>query len=167
MTHKSSRIVPVGINAKPVVLLSVAGLVMCGFNAFGIFWDRFINFYDNVAFYDEAGRKGFYEDVKMEPLTSFNANFGIFKIYFAALALLGVYLFLHHFIGSKSIYTMRRLRNPLELYARCLSVPVIFIILGIVLIYTLNFIYIEIYQALVPESCMYPWWDANIWRNLL
>lgn len=167
MTRKSSRLVPPGIKIKPVVLLSLSGLVLCGFTAFGVFWERFTYFYSKITYYDDAGNRGFFDYPKMEPLTNFNANFDVFKIFFSCMALLGVYFFLHHFIGSKSIYTMRRLKNPLELYVRCLAVPVIFIILGIALIYILNFIYIEIYLALVPEDSMNPWWNANIWRDLL
>lgn len=167
MTRKSSRLVPAGIGIKPVVLVSLSGLVLCGFTAFMAFLERFMYFYGKITSYDDAGNRVFSGDEKMQPLISFNANFDIFKIFFLCMALLGVYFFLHHFIGSKSIYTMRRLKNPLEFYIRCLAVPVIFIILGIALIYILNFIYIEIYLALVPEEYLYPWWNANIWRDLL
>ncbi len=167
MTRKLSKLAPPGINPVTVLLLSGAGLILCGFTAFGIFWDRFIYFADKISYYDDAGNRKFYESAKMEPLTNFNSEFEVFEIFFACMAVLVVYFWLSHFIGSKSIYTMRRLRNPFELYLRCLAVPVTSVILGIALIYLLNYIYIKIYLATIPEHCLYPWWNANIWRDLL
>lgn len=167
MIRKLNRLVPPGINAVPVILLSVAGLILSGFTAFGGFLSEFIHFYGQITELDADGKRVFIADSRMQPLTNFNSEFDVFKIYFVCMALVGVYFFFYHFIGARSIYTMRRLRNPLEFYARCLILPVSFTVFGIALVYVLNLIYIEIYLALVPEECMYPWWDANIWRDLL
>lgn len=167
MTRKLSRLVPTGIGAAPVILIFLAGLVLSGFTAFSSFLAAFLHYYGQITYYDEAGSKGFRSDAVMQPLTSFNSEFDIFKLYFVCMALAGVYFFIYHFAGSKSIYTMRRLKNPLELYVRCFAVPVIFILLGIALVYLLNLIYISIYASLVPEECMHPGWNADIWRDLL
>lgn len=166
MTRKLRKIVPVGINKKPVLILSIAGLVFCVLTSFGIFLSEFLYFYSKIYYFDE-GVRHFYDHPKMEPLTSFNSNFDIFEIYFVCMALLAVYFCIYHFMGSKSIYTMRRLKNPLELYVRCLAVPATFIILGIALIYLMNFIYIKIYLYYVPEDSLFPWWNRDIWRDLL
>ena len=167
MTRKLSKLVPMGVSAKPVFVLSVIGLVACVITSFFSFWTKFINYYSKICYYDDSGVRHFNDHPKMEPFSSFNANFDAFEIYFACLAFLAVYFFVHHFVGSKSIYTMRRLKNPLELYVRCLAVPVVFIVLGIALIYLLNFIYIKIYLFLVPEDSLFPWWNKDIWRGLL
>lgn len=167
MMGKISKILPVGVKPKPVISLSVIGIICCVLFSGWEFLMKFFNFYGKITFYDESGNKGFYDYPKMEPLTSFNATFDVFKIFFVCMALMAVYFYMHHHIGAKSIYTMRRLKNPLELYVRCLTVPVIFILLGFALIYFMNFIYIEFYLALVPEKNLQPWWDADIWRNLL
>ncbi len=44
----------------------------------------------------------------------------------------------YHYRGSKSIYTMKRINDPMELHIRCLSVPLMVIIVSILLNY--NFI---------------------------
>ncbi len=167
MMCKLRKIVPPGINAKPVVLLSLSGLIVSILISYWWFFVEFFNFYGKISYFDDAGNRCFYDHPKMQPLTDFNANFDVFEIYFVFMALISVYFFLYHFIGSKSVYTMKRLKNPLEFYVRCLAVPVTFIILGVALIYLLNFSYIKIYLYLVPEKSLYPWWDANIWRDLL
>ena len=167
MTRKLSNSVPVGVSAKPVFIISVVGLVFCLITSVVSFWMKFMNYYNDICYYDDAGVRHFNDHPKMAPFSSFNANFDAFEIYFVCMALLAAYFFVHHFVGSKSIYTMRRLKNPLELYVRCLAVPVVFIILGIALIYLLNFIYIEIYLFLVPEDSLFPWWNKDIWRGLL
>ncbi len=167
MMRKLRKILPVGVKPKPVISLSVIGIISCVLYSGWDFLMRFFNFYGKITFYDDAGNKGFYDYPKMEPLTNFNATFDVFKIFFVCMALMAVYFYLHHLMGSKSIYTMRRLKNPLELYVRCLAVPVIFIIFSIALIYLMNFIYIEFYLALVPEKSLHPGWNANIWRDLL
>lgn len=167
MTRKSSILLPAGINPVPVLCLSLSGLVLCFFISFGGFYSNFSYHFNKITYYDEAGNRYFYESARMTPLNEFHQTFDVFRIFFICMALLTLYFFIHHFMGAKSIYLMRRLKNPLELYIRCLVIPVASVLLGIALVYLLNFIFIEIYTSAVPEEYMYPWWNENIWRDLL
>ncbi len=167
MIRKLSRLLPVGVRVGPVLIPSILGLIVCGISALWMFWLKFMNSYSKICSIDAMGNRVFTEYAKMEPLTSFNWNFEFFDAFFICMGLLAVYFFIYHFMGAKSIYTMRRLKNPLELYVRCLIIPVTFIILGIALIYLMTFVYIKIYLFLVPEECLFPWWNKDIWRDLL
>ncbi len=167
MTHKLSKLVPVGINAKPVLMLSIAGIVLCSLISFSQFYTKLMNSLNEISRFDDSGNRVFSQYAKMDTFASINSNFYVFRIFFLCFVLFAVYCFLYHFIGSKSLYTMRRLKNPLELYLRCLAVSVIFILLGVALIYLLNFICIKIYLSAVPEESLHPLWDKDIWRDLL
>ena len=67
-------------------------------------------------------------------------------------------------MGSKSVYTMKRLKNPLELYVRCYFVPLVFIAAGVISVYAMNYIFIEIYLSFIPEENLFSLWAENAWR---
>lgn len=165
MTHKLSKLLPVGINPTAVLLLSVAGLLISSIYSVMHFNSAFLRELNSISHITSSGIRIFSDNKMMEPYGGAE-SFDIFKVFFICLALFSFYCFIYHFIGSKSIYTMRRLKNPTELYVRCLSVPLIFILLSIVLICLLNCIFIDIYLDLVPEENLIPGWDINLWEVL-
>ncbi len=165
MTRKLSKLVPVGVKVPPVMLISGIGLLMCAMSSIIIFISEFNHDINRISRLDMAGNRIFLENEKMEAYNG-SASFEFFKIYFVCLVLFALYCFLSHFMGSKSIYTMRRLKNPIELYLRCLSVPVMFIIISIGLIYLMNFLFIKFYLYYVPEENLFSMWDRNLWEVL-
>ena len=165
MTRKSSILLPAGIRTAPVVLSSLIGLSMCAISAIIIFITDFNSAINRISVFDDAGKRIFLENEKMEAYNG-SASFEFFRIYFVCLAFLALYFFVYHFLGSKSIYTMRRLRNPLELYVRCLSIPVIFTLVSIALIYLMNFAFIKFYLYYVPEENLFSMWDEYLWEVL-
>ncbi len=164
MTRKFSKLVPVGIKPVPVMLASVMGLFASAISSGMSFLSEFSFALGEISTINSEGNRIYWECKKMEPFAHVNGTFRFFEIFFLCLALWAAYCFLLHFVGSKSIYTMRRLKNPLELYVRCLIIPVTFIILGIALIYLMNFMFIKIYLYYVPEDYLFPWWDENLWE---
>ncbi len=60
----------------------------------------------------------------------------------------------YHYKGTKSIYTMKRLKNPKELHYRCLVVPVLSILGSLVAIYGMLFLNFALYLYIVPDYAM-------------
>ena len=167
MTYRFSKTVPVGIKAKPVWLLSFAGLSACVLFSVFVFCDDFFYELGRISTVNKSGIRVFSEYYKMEPFKDVSTGFEIFKPYFVLLCLAAIFFYMQHYMGAKSVYTMRRLKNPCELYIRCLFVPCVFIISGIALIYLLNFLYIKTYIRVIPEESFFPWWNEGMWRDLL
>ena len=167
MMLKLRKTVPLGINPAPVWLVSLSGLMGCVLMSVNTYLDDLNRHLLDISFVNEAGERIFYESGRMIPFEYISTGFSVFKPYLVLLALLAAFFIMYHYTGSKSIYTMRRLKNPLELYVRCLGVPCVFIFCGIGLVYLLNFLYIKNYTSVVPENHLYSWWNEGIWRNLL
>lgn len=167
MTRNLRKTVPVGISPYPATLLSFAGLLLSVIISFGNFWTKFSYNLNKLYYFDSTGNRQFTGNTKMPAFEDLSKDFEPFRFFFVLMLFMAIYFFLYHFIGAKSIYTMRRLRQPAQLYVRCLTIPVISIVCGIALIYLLNFIFMKIYISLVPEECLLPRWNANIWRDLL
>lgn len=60
----------------------------------------------------------------------------------------------YHSKGSKSIYTMKRLKNANELHFRCISFPAIVIILSIISAISLIFINYHVYMSIMPQNAI-------------
>lgn len=165
MMHKFRKTVPVGINPVPVWLLSLAGFVSCVLTAAGSFHSDLLRALNRISdYYHEAGVRIFRQNAEMDPFKSIGSGFDIFKVYFLILIIFSVFCIAYHFMGSKSIYTMRRLKKPLELYVRCFTVPVLFIAVSIAAVYILNYSFIKSYLSVVPEENLSYLWDKNVWR---
>ena len=164
MKYKINELVPVGTDGsktkKTFLLLYSAAVV---FSAV-IYC---INLFDSLAllyYNDVNGQRQLYENVYMEEFSVLRS--GVFYVFLILLALLIaciIYNFLLHYQGSKSIFTMRRVPDKLELYRRCISLPLIFIVLILVSIAVLNFVYYFFYILVTPEKCLLPDWKT-MWR---
>lgn len=165
MMHKLSKLVPVGVKITPVLLASGIGLALCIISSVISFHWEFIGDLNRISKIDMYGNRIFLEGEKMEAYKGAESFFA-FELFFLCLAAFALYCFIYHYIGAKSIYTMRRLKNPLELSVRCLSIPVIFILTGIALIYLMNYSFIKFYLYYVPEENLWSMWDKNLWEVL-
>lgn len=166
MMYKLRKTVPVGIKPLPVWLMSLSGLVISILISAGGFISGFLRQLNRVSqYYPETGERIFLEDEKMEAFSRcLYLDYEAFKLYFLLLAIFAVYCVVYHFMGAKSVYTMRRLKNPFELYIRCFSVTVLSVITGIAAVYIMNYIFIEIYLSVIPKENLFSLWDANAWR---
>ena len=73
---------------------------------------------------------------------------------YIVMAAVAVMFYFYHYEGSRSIYTMKRLPNPWELWRRCLAVPLCTIVLCAVLALLLLGIYYLVYLHCTPAGCL-------------
>lgn len=166
MIHKLSKTVPVGIKPQPVWILSIAGILLCVFHAVTSFCSGLYRYLNKIStYYPETGERVFYDYGKMEKYSlCLGDGFFLFRPYFLCLLMFAVFCIVYHYIGAKSVYTMKRLKNPLELYVRCYFVPLVFIAAGVISVYAMNYIFIEIYLSFIPEENLLSLWAEDAWR---
>ena len=68
--------------------------------------------------------------------------------------------------GSKSIYLMRRLPDPMELHRRCILLPVLGMAGCLLLRGVLIFVYFAVYMLATPEGCLPPDQWQKFWSVL-
>ncbi len=155
---------PVGINAQYVKKSAAASFVFSVLLSVFLYCSKFFSALNGLYHYESPG-------IKILDTTEMMPDFRIlrvkcFDVFFIMLVLciaFAVYNFAYHYIGSKSIYTMLRLRSRKEFIIRCISVPLVFAAVLIITIIILNFIYYFTYILLVPAECLYVDWKM-MWR---
>lgn len=89
-----------------------------------------------------------------EYLWSFTATLGgTMKGFYVCAAAMGAFVvdnYLYFYSGSKSIYTMKRLKSPAEMHLRCWTVPLFWAAALLLLSVILTGIYFLIYWMMVP-----------------
>jgi len=69
--------------------------------------------------------------------------------------------------GSKSIYLMKRLPNPMELHRRCVLLPVLGMAICLLLREILIIVYFAVYMLATPARCLPPDQWQKLWSVLL
>ena len=69
--------------------------------------------------------------------------------------------------GSKSIYLMKRLPDPMELHRRCVLLPVLGMAICLALREVLVIVYFVVYMLVTPEGCLPPDQWQKFWSVLL
>ena len=69
--------------------------------------------------------------------------------------------------GSKSIYLMKRLPDPMELHRRCILLPVLGMAGCLVIRELLVIAYFAVYMLATPEGCLPPDQWQKLWSVLL
>lgn len=87
-----------------------------------------------------------------------------FWVVVACMGALAAYHYYYHYNGSKSIYLMRRLKNPLELHKRCLTLPVLAAGITFAIAFLLLCAYYGCYMSAVPAEYLTPGQWEKIWR---
>lgn len=143
------RYVPLGINGAEVRNNAVCGLAM------GVLWSLGFLFRFADAKRDLYFTNGKWTGQPIRPFWEVIGNayllLGILALVMAAVA---VMFYFYHYEGSRSIYTMKRLPNPWELWRRCLAVPLCTIVLCAVLALLLLGIYYLVYLRCTPAGCL-------------
>ncbi len=167
MTDKLRRLIPVGFSAKPAFCLYISGYIISVLISVGEFLRKFIVAYESITEY-ENGIQIYIDNSYIKEFVHVRGDsFYMFKLYVGLLLAFSLYCVVSHFIGSKSIYTMLRLKNPFELFIRCALMTTIMLMICIFTIIALNGLFLGIYIHYVPDEHLLPWWDEYIWRNLL
>ena len=69
--------------------------------------------------------------------------------------------------GSKSIYLMKRLPDPMELHRRCVLLPALGAALCLLLREILMIVYFTVYMLATPDRCLPPDQWQKLWSVLL
>ena len=78
-----------------------------------------------------------------------------------AVVMLGfiAYHYMYYYKDSKSIYLMKRLPDKFEMHKRCISIPLMAVLVSILTAVVILLIYLGIYVLFTPRECiMSGWW---------
>lgn len=157
--------VPIGIDAVREAKWLTGGLCASACFSFFVFIIRCVSARDELYYITRNRTRVLREGAVMKDYRD------ILDIAFAGFAVVAVAMlgfaalhYAYHRTGSRSIYTMRRLPQPMELHRRCLALPAAGIALCALLSFLLLCIYYLIYIAMTPEQCLAPGQWQLLWR---
>ena len=158
-----ARRVPPGLDWWTEVKWAVSGLVVGTLWSLAAFSYQFSNACNRL--YDWVGGQRFLvESRTIDPFPELlhlaMAGFLLGMILTVPLA---CYHYAYHYLGSRSIYLMRRLSDRWELWRRCLTVPVLLAVLCLGAIELLTILYFFIFLLATPSPCL----PAEPWQQLL
>lgn len=151
-----SDLFPVGMKESAIKLMCFGSILLSAIISTVMFFSSYYHSYLSLFLALENG-KVLKENAVMPEYGVLREDiFFAFHIFVVCLAGFAIYNFAYHYIGSKSIYTMRRLKNPVELAVRCLAIPVIFAFISFISVMILNFLYFTVYIKFTPSECLLP-----------
>lgn len=133
----------------------------------GVGWSvRFLVEFSNAksGLYQTVNRKRVLVEGRVMPdfAALLHGSFWGLVLVAAAMAAVAAALYLYHYQGGRSIYTMRRLPDRWDLWRRCLTLPVWTALACLLAAGVLTLLYFVIYMLLTPPSCLTP----GQWRKL-
>lgn len=87
-----------------------------------------------------------------------------FLILALGMAALVINHYAYHYQGSKSIYLMQRLPNRWELHRRCITLPLLAVIVCLCVALLLLLVYFAVYMTVTPPACLAPEQWQQIWN---
>lgn len=118
------RLVPLGISGRKVRNWLLAAL------GAGIVWsmqfvENYLSAYKRLYAYGPNGSIVWLSGVQMKSFGELlDGSFALMDVFAMAMIPLAVGLYLYHTVNGHSIYTMKRLKSPWELWRRVLAMPV-------------------------------------------
>lgn len=163
-----SRYFPPGCNIKGNIAAVAAAAAVMVFVELGIFINSFEAAKINGLAWNTSYTKITDSSIKM---ADFNLLLKGKAVSFWIFALLCIFwsisLYQHFKRKSNSIYIMKRLRSPAELYRRVIAAPAAMILLGLVLSIIVILIMRLIYIKGVPKECMPQLTPIRFWRAFI
>lgn len=160
-----SRHVPPGLEPRPQLRVLSWGLALSlGYSAF--FFGRFADAKDMLYTGNGlSGKRRLLPGAIMEDF-AFLLDGALDGFLVSALCMLafGVYYYLYHHQGSKSVYLMRRLPQPWERHRRCLALPLSCACLALLAAFFVLLAYYWYYMVNTPAQCLQPGQWQKIWR---
>lgn len=158
---KTSRFLPLTLSRRSVIRGLATGILagfLCNFSFLNSYGDARLDLY-----YITPSQRILRPDAVMPPFSSL-LGISLYGCLAAALAMIPVaWVFWNsHTMGSKSIYTMRRLPNRWELHRRCFTVPALAAVGYLLLAVILWGVDFSIYWNCTPPSCL----PASMWEAL-
>ncbi len=166
MTDKSRKIIPVGFKKESEIWIFSSALAVGICRALLFFQVYYIEY--NRLFEIEFDKKTLIPNAKMTDFyLIIDGVFDGFIIAAFIFIFLACYHYIYHGRDSKSIYTMKRLPNKYELHIRCLTVPLIGIVLCAVLSAALLVLFYHYYMSNTPAECLFPDQWERLWTEIL
>ena len=155
--------VPPGLDWRTERSWVVWGLILGTLWSAIVFWSRLDNARDRL--YDwVGGQRVLVESRTIDPFPELlDQAMAGFLLGMALTIPLACYHYAYHYLGSRSIYLMRRLPDRWDLWRRCLTVPVLLAVLCLVAIELLTILHFLMFLLLTPSSCL----PTEPWRQLL
>lgn len=158
-----ARQVPPGLDWWTEIKWAVSGLVVGTLWSLAAFYYQFSNACQQL--YNWVGGRRVL--VESRTIASFpellHLTMAGFLLGMALTVPLACYHYAYHYLGSRSIYLMRRLPQRWELWRRCLTVPVLLAVICLAAIELLTFLHFLIFLLLTPAPCL----PNEPWRQLL
>ena len=158
-----SRYAPLGINVRSEWQGYVAGLAVAVVYSM-IYLLRYFNARENLYEWTLKGRE-LIEGAVMPDFAELME--GTLLVFLAiALTMMGlvIYHYIYHRLDTKSYYVMRRLPSRWELHLRCLTLPMIGLLICGAAALIMIIIYYWIYMGCTPEECLMPGQWGRFWR---
>ncbi|MBR4026579.1 MAG: hypothetical protein IKJ01_03330 [Lachnospiraceae bacterium] len=147
------KYVPPGISVIREVKIMVSGILLAVLYSFSFFFQYMQA--KNALYEIYAGNKYLIKNAVICRFGEVSKGcFHGFWIYILCMIGIIIYHYIYHFQGSKLIYFMRRLPNKWEFHKRCLLLPVIAIIIGMITMIVLRFVYYGVYFLCTPYECL-------------
>ena len=83
-----------------------------------------------------------------------SGTFTIMAIMALGFVIMAVMFYLYHYQGCRSIYTMKRLPDRWQLWRRCLTLPVVFLLLAAVSTLVLTGLYYLLWRFATPADAL-------------
>lgn len=159
-----TRWAPPGLNLKPEIKFFAAGLVLAVLYSF-LFFERYLSARADLYIYSySSSTRVLLPDAVMPDF------YILLEHYWAGLAVLAVcmlaliiYHYVYHRQDSKSIYLMRRLPSRWELHRRCLTLPLIAILICLLTAIILLLLFYGTYNVFTPKECLMPHQWQKLW----
>ena len=167
MQKRLRDLVPPWTDPSAHLSLCIVGLVLCVLVSYARF-QALLNHAVSTLFSGHIGESPLLEGVRMkyfaylicgnDPAYSWYGLpvFAHFTLLFLGAALLAFVNYSNFRNGSKSVYLMRRLPDKWEYHRRCLTLPLLTILAGLVSIPILLGLFYALYLHATPEQCLQP-----------
>lgn len=154
---------PPGFDTDKEVRMYITGLVLMLVFSLNFFWDYY-DAYD-ALFHWVKEEKVLLTGVVMQNFSEIlGDNLRGFYLYCIVIAVMVLQHYWYYYQGSKSIYVMKRLKNPMEIHRRAWVIPLLGIVVTLLIAFVVMMLYFEFYMIVTPKQCIAPGQWQNIWR---
>ena len=168
MTSRSTleRSLPVGLDYRQELKWLTYGGVASVLNSLG-FLIRYSQHYQSLFL--QVGASKVLDTSAIMPDFLQVLGGGLIGFLILALCMAAVIInhYAYHYQGSKSIYLMQRLPNRWELHRRCITLPLLAVIVCLCAALLLLLAYFAVYMTVTPPACLAPGQWQQIWNALL
>ncbi len=163
-----SRYLPCGVNAHQEMKWLMLGSLASVMYSFG-FLIHYAENYQKLFLSIDHGMERVLDTSAVMPdfIIVLGSSLTGFLILGLCMAVVIIYHYVYHYLGSKSIYLMKRLPSRLELHKRCFILPLLAIAICFLSAMMLLFVYFAIYLAFTPKECLTPHQWQKLWNTLV